>query len=293
MRNFMELIRQQWQLGKFLCVGLDSEISKVRPLVYSVSAPDWPPNGLDEGYLYLFNMRIIDATAEFAAAYKPNRAFYARLGVPGLRALQNTVEYIHDTYPDIPVILDAKEADIENTNLGYAAEAFDLLGADALTVHPYLGGKAIQPFFDYKDKGIIVLCRTSNKGAGELQDLWVSAGGDVPTMPLYLYLAHRANATWNTNGNCAVVVGATYPDELARVRQIVGNMPILIPGIGAQGGDVQATVEAGQDENGEGMIINASRSIIFASNDPRSFVDAAREEAKRLHELINMYRKKV
>lgn len=290
-RNFMDLLRARWAQGKFLCVGLDSEISKVRPLVGSKIPADYPQvDASDEDSVFKFNRAIIDATAEFVGAFKPNRAFYAKLGVPGVMALGRTVDYVHRTHPEVVVIGDVKEADIDNTNKGYAQEAFDLYRFDAVTVHPYLGWEAMTPFLREKDKGVIVLVRTSNKGAGEFQDRLVGKpeGG---TERFYQYVASQVTRCWNTNGNCAVVVGATYPSELQEVRKIVGNMPILIPGIGAQGGDVKATVEAGQDERGEGMIINASRSVIFASNDPNKFVEAAHAEAERLHNLINQYRK--
>ncbi len=191
---------------------------------------------------------------------------------------------IHTVAPDVPVILDAKDMDIGNTNTGYVRMAFEYCQADAITINPYLGMEAAQPFLDQKDKGIIVLCRTSNKGSGEFQDLLIKSD-----MPLYQYVASRVAKYWNKNGNCALVVGATYPNELAQVRRIVGDMPILIPGIGVQGGDVEATVKAGRDSRGQGMIINASRSIIFASNGP-DFAEAARRETLKLHNLINQYR---
>jgi len=175
--------------------------------------------------------------------------------------------------------------------------AFDYLRADAITVNPYLGGEAVQPFLECKDKGIFVLCRTSNKGAGEFQDLLISVSGEFGgeyihtsrQIPIYQYVAHRVATTWNTNGNCGLVVGATRPDELRAVRKIVDDMPILVPGVGAQGGDVEATVKAGVDSNGQGMIINSSRGIIFASSGP-DFAEAARRETMRLRDHINQYR---
>jgi orotidine-5'-phosphate decarboxylase len=196
--------------------------------------------------------------------------------------------------PDVPVILDVKLADIGNTNEGYAREAFDYYKADAMTVHPYLGKEALQPFLDRKDKGIFVLCRTSNPGAGEFQDRFVNLTpaeidewGLMPgtRLPLYQLVAYRVSREWNTNDNCGLVVGATYPEELRQVRGIVGDMPLLIPGIGAQGGDVEATVNAGRDSHGHGMIINSSRSIIFASAGP-NYTEAARQEAQKLHDMI-------
>jgi orotidine-5'-phosphate decarboxylase len=199
--------------------------------------------------------------------------------------LMNTVNYIREVYAHIPVILDAKRADIGSTNLGYAQSAFDYLGVDAITVHPYLGREALAPFLARKEKGIIVLVKTSNSGAGEFQDLPVGPEQE----PLYMVVARHVAQDWNRNGNCAIVVGATYPDELRRARALVGDMPILVPGIGAQGGEVAATVKAGQDSRGWGMIISASRSIIFASQGS-DFAVAARAATEQLRAEINGYR---
>jgi len=199
--------------------------------------------------------------------------------------LSRTVEYIRETYPHIPVILDAKRADIGSTNPGYVQAAFDIIGVDAITVHPYLGKEALAPFLERKEKGIIVLAKTSNPGAAEFQDLLV---GDFRE-PLYLVVARTVARAWNTNGNCAIVVGATYPAELEKVRAVVGDIPILIPGVGAQGGEVEATVRAGRDSRGWGMIINSSRSIIFASKG-NDFAQAARKATERLRAEINRCR---
>lgn len=202
-----------------------------------------------------------------------------------MTALYQTVRYIKNNYPHIPVILDAKRADIGSTNDGYVKATFDLMGADAITVHPYLGKEALKPFLDRKDKGTIVLVRTSNPGAGEFQDLTPGETG----LPLYQVVAKNVASSWNENGNCCVVVGATYPKELAEVREIVGNMPILIPGVGAQGGDVEAVVKSGQDSRGMGMIINSSRGIIFASKN-EDFAQAARKATVKLRDEVNQYR---
>lgn len=287
-RNFMALLRCKWDEGKFVCVGLDSELRKI-PEAAQISDASRLDRGIDpETSIIEFNRGIVDATKDIVCAYKPNIAFYEAYGNEGLSALHETICYINQTAPDVPVILDAKRADIGSTNAGYATAAFDFLNADAITVHPYLGAEALQPFLDCADKGIIVLCRTSNKGAGEFQDKYISI---VPgcNMPLYQYVARQVATSWNKNDNCLLVVGATYPEELAQVRKIVGDMPILIPGIGAQGGDVEKTVLAGKDSNGQGMIINSSRGIIYASNGP-DFANAARAETLRLHKLINQYR---
>lgn len=281
-RNFRKMLEAQWEKGNFVCVGLDSEFSKI---------PESARRSGNErdidiaNTIVAFNRAIVEATKDIVCVYKPNVAFYETHGSDGLNALHRTIVYIHYIAPDVPVILDAKRADIGNTNAGYVKAAFDFLQADAITVHPYLGREALQPFLDQKDKGIIVLCRTSNPGAGEFQDLRVSVDG----WKLYQLIAHYVARDWNKNSNCALVVGATYPEELEGVRQIVGDMPILIPGIGAQGGDVEKTVKAGKDSRGKGIIINSSRGIIFASNGP-DFAEAARRETIKLRDLINQYR---
>lgn len=281
MATFNEMLQAKWNEGKFVCVGLDSYHALI-PECVSRSCPT-----VRESVL-AFNQQIVDATRHLVCAYKPNLAFY--LGnKPGVyQALIETIGYIKTVAPDVPVILDAKDMDIGNTNLGYVRMAFEVCGADAITVNPYLGQEAARPFLDRKDKGIIVLCRTSNPGSGEFQDLNVEIHGGM-FMPLYKAVAKQVSERWNASGNCAIVVGATYPDELAQVRRIVGDMPILIPGIGAQGGDVEATVKAGMDSCGQGMIINSSRGIIFASSGD-DFAEAARRETEKLHNFINQYR---
>ncbi|MBI2031135.1 MAG: orotidine-5'-phosphate decarboxylase [Candidatus Levybacteria bacterium] len=252
-----------------------------------------PPNNPEnENKSKSNNEQIIDATCDLVCAYKPNIAFYEAQGTQGLEALSVTIDYIRDTCPDVPVILDAKRADIGNTNLGYVEAAFDHYGADAVTVHPYLGKEALKPFLDRKDKGIIVLVKTSNPGADEFQDLFVSRFTDVSTTRMYEYVAKRVSKHWNENGNVGVVVGATYPHHLEYVRKIVGDMPILIPGIGAQGGEVEETVKAGMDNRGWGMIINSSRGIIFASKQ-LDFAEAARRETEKLRNHINEIRQAV
>jgi len=278
MRDFRKLLEARWERGNFVCIGLDSELSKIPDAV----------RAYDDGVVNVilrFNRAIVEATKDLACAYKPNVAFYEAHGKGGLVALRRTIVAVHCLAPEVPVILDAKRGDIGSTNVGYAEAAFEFLQADAITVHPYLGAEALQPFLARAEKGVIVLCRTSNPGAGEFQDLSVNSGE-----PLYRFVARRvASDKWNKNGNCALVVGATYPEELHEVRGLVGDMPILIPGIGAQGGDVEKTVSAGKDSRGRGMIINSSRGIIFASSG-RDFAEAARRETEKLHNLINQYR---
>ncbi|MEK7587401.1 MAG: orotidine-5'-phosphate decarboxylase, partial [Patescibacteria group bacterium] len=230
---------------------------------------------------------IIDATHDLVCAYKPNTAFYEARGVEGITELKMTCDYIREKYPDIALILDAKRADIGSTNEGYVKYAFDWLGADAITLHPYLGKEALKPFLDRKDKGCIILCRTSNPGAGEYQDLKLDSGNQA--IELYQRVAKNVANDWNYNGNCGLVVGATYPEELTIVRRIVGEMPILIPGIGAQGGDIEKTVKAGVDSGGKNAIINSSRAVIFAGNGS-NFAQKARETALKLIKEINIYR---
>lgn len=230
--NFADKLKNKWNEDKFVCVGLDQSDFKA-------------------------NQSIIDQTFDLVLAYKPNSAFYEGAGVSGLESLKKTIDYIHQKDPEIPVILDAKRGDIGNTNEEYAKACFDLLGVDAITVHPYLGKEALQPFLNRADKGIFVLVKTSNPGAGEFQDL------EVDGKPLYQVVAEHVK-TWGEN--VGVVVGATYPEELAAVREIVGDMSILIPGVGSQGGDVTQTVKSGLNSNKQGIIINSSRGIIFADN---------------------------
>lgn len=276
------MLQAQWERGNFICVGLDSDYDKL-PLNIKQDCSK-------EVAIFNFNLRITEHTADVACAYKPNLAFYLQKGTQGLMALRSTIGWIHELAPKVPVILDAKNGDIGNTNNGYAEMAFDWLGVDAITVHPYMGKESLKPFLDRKEKGIFILCRTSNPGAGEFQDLLVKEDDHLSRIhpeskkliPLYEYVASQIANEWNENENCAVVVGATYPAELQRVRRIVREMPILIPGIGTQGGNLEKTVAAGKDSRGKGMIINSSSGIIFAK-DPR-------QKILQLHNLINQYR---
>ena len=276
-RNFRDLLEVQWKQGKFLCVGLDSSLKKI---------PEAAQRGGTRETLVAFNRAIIDATRDIVGAYKPNIAFYEAHGDEGWNALRETIQYIHDAAPEVAVILDAKRADIGNTNLAYIESAFDHLRADAITVNPYPGKEALLPFLERKDNGVIVWCRTSNSGAGEFQDLMIGPSTPLgPSKPLYKIVAEHVAQEWNANGNCGLVVGATYPEELREVRAIVGDMPILIPAIGAQNGDLEKTVQAGKDSRGKGMIISVSRAVLFASDGP-DFAKAAGEKAKELHQAI-------
>lgn len=269
-RNFRQLLEAQWDAQRFLTVGLDSDFEKMPEALRTMGVRD---------ALVTFNRAIIDATKTVAGSYKFNTAFYESHGDLGWEALRASISYALEAAPAAPIIFDAKRADIGNTNLGYVASAFTQMRADAITVQPYAGGAALSPFLDQKDKGVIVWCRSSNDGAGEFQDL------DIGGEPLYVRVARNVATQWNRNGNCALVVGATYPEELARVRAAAGDLPILIPGIGAQGGDLEKTVAAGKDSRGRGMMISASRSIIFASRGA-DYAEAAGEAAAALHEAI-------
>ena len=255
--------------NSLVCVGLDSDIDKIPQHLKKFKYP-----------LFKFNKAIIDKTFDLVCSYKPNSAFYEVLGDKGIKELKMTADYLHKKYPWIPIILDAKRADIGNTNNGYAKFAFQYLGVDAITIHPYLGVEAIKPFLEYKDKGIIILCRTSNKGAEEIQNLMIGK------KPLYQIVAEKVVKDWNYNKNCLLVVGATSPKELQEIRQTAKEMIFLVPGVGAQGGDLRAVIKAGLDSRNQGMIISASRSIIFNSVK-KDFAEKAREEAKRMQEEIN------
>lgn len=263
--SFNDRLRQTCDQKKSsLCIGLDVDTSRL-------------PAGLEANRddIVCFCRGIIEATHQLAAAYKPNFAFFESMGTWGLQALEEIRGHIP---PDLIAVADAKRGDIDSTNAHYAKAILDDLGFDALTVHPYLGAEALEPFLSRPQNGLFVLCRTSNPGAGEFQDMR-TAGGD----PLYLTVA-KAVQSWNGNGNCGLVTGATYPEELAQVRQIAPDLPLLIPGIGAQGGDLAATVQAaGTDAP---MLINASRSILYASSKS-DFAEAAARAAQELHAEIN------
>jgi len=280
-RNFRQMLEAKWSGGSFVCVGLDSEFNKI-PQVVQGRAGD---SGTEvQDIVTAFNREIVVATKSVACAYKINPAFYESKGEEGRTTLGQTIRDINELAPDVPVIFDAKQADIGNTSAEYAKAAFDCLGVDAVTVNPYLGAEALRPFLTRAEKGIIVLCRTSNLGAGEFQDLSV-VGGE----PLYRFVARQVAKEWNYNNNCAVVAPATYPAELQAVRDAVGNLPILIPGIGAQGGDLKKVVEVAKDSRGQGMLISLSRAIIFASGGD-DFAVVAASEAKKTNQLINQYR---
>ena len=253
------------EVNSLLCVGLDSDISRLPPAF-----------GREEQPQLAFNRHIIGQTADFAAAFKFNMAFYEANGAAGWRQLALSMEHLRRHHPDILTICDAKRSDIGSTSAAYARAIFERLGFDAVTLNPYLGGDALQPFLDYADKACIILCRTSNRGSGELQGL------SIDGRPLWQTVAERVASDWNARRNCMLVAAATYPDDLAQIRALVGDMTLLVPGVGAQGGDIESVVEAGLNRHGKGLIINASRSIIFAE-------DAA-QAASALRSHINRYR---
>ncbi|HSR93726.1 MAG TPA: orotidine-5'-phosphate decarboxylase [Solirubrobacterales bacterium] len=266
-----ELLAAHFAAGRHLTVGLDTDPARIPESVAPGAAP--AERAVE------FNSRIVEATADLTCAYKPNSAFYEALGEDGFEALAGTIEAIRAKAPGAAAIFDAKRADIGSTNAGYVTAAFDQLGVDAITVHPYLGGEALAPFLERHEKLVFVLARTSNPGAGEFQDL--IAGG----MPLYRHVS-RAVTDWNAAGNCGLVVGATYPEEMRAVRaDIPAEMPILIPGVGAQGGDVAAVVAANREAGSDAFLIAASRSILYASSG-EDFAEAARAAAQTLDAAI-------
>jgi orotidine-5'-phosphate decarboxylase len=273
--KFVAALQERWSSANSLvCVGLDPETAKF-PAKFAG----------DPDAVFAFCRDIVDATAEYACCFKPQIAHFAAQRAED--ALQRLVAHIHANHSGIPVILDAKRGDIGSTAQQYAIEAFDRYGADAVTANPYLGRDSVQPFLDRADKGAVILCRTSNPGAGDFQDLRVSEGRDG--RPLYQHVAECVARDWNGNGNCALVVGATWPGQLREVRAIVGDMPLLIPGVGAQGGDVEAVVKSGRTVDGAGLMISSSRAILYASNSG-DYADAAAAAAKTLRDEINRHR---
>ena len=274
--SFITALKQRWkEADSLVCVGLDPEPEKF-PARFA---------GEDDA-VFGFCRAIVDATAEYACAFKPQIAHFAALAAEG--ALQRLVAHIHASHPGIPVILDSKRGDIGSTAQRYAVEAFDRYAADAVTVNPYLGRDSVQPFLDHADKGVVILCRTSNPGAGDLQDLLVQADNGVGR-PLYQHVAEKIARDWNAHGNCALVVGATWPEQLREVRAIVGDVPFLVPGVGAQGGDVAAVVGNAKTADGTGLIVSSSRAILYASRGD-DFADAAANAARSLRDEINRYR---
>jgi orotidine-5'-phosphate decarboxylase len=264
--SFQEKLNTAWRAANsMVCVGLDPQLDRLPESLRGEAHP-----------FFAFNKAIIDATLPHACAYKPQFAYYAAEN--RLDDLRMTMDYLREAAPGRVTILDAKRGDIGSTADQYAREAFEVYGADAVTVNPYMGGDTLVPFTKFADKGVVVLCKTSNPGSAELQDLELAQGH-----PLFIEVATKAATSWNGNNNLALVVGATYPGELERVRSLTGDMPLLVPGIGAQGGDLEATLRAGLRQDGWGVLINSSRGIIFASSG-EDFAAAAGEAARQLNE---------
>jgi orotidine-5'-phosphate decarboxylase len=269
---FIENLQDAWtRNNSLLCVGLDPDVGRLP--AHLRGKPD---------AIFEFCKGIVDATADVVCAFKPQIAYFA--GASAEAQLEALIDYIHANHPNLPVILDAKRGDIGATAAHYAREAFERYRADAVTVNPYMGFDSVEPFLGYPDRGIIVLCRTSNPGGSDLQNLSISGG-----RKLYQHVAELVAQKWNRNGQAALVVGATFPAELADVRGIVGDLPLLVPGIGAQGGDVQATVMAGKSRSGAGLIISSSRAILYAGQG-EDFAAAARAAALAVRDEINRYR---
>lgn len=316
MGRFYDRLQSHWDAGRFVCVGLD-------PNIEAITLTGFESLYSAEERIFRYLREIVDATSNIVCAYKPNWAFFFQettslddpSGTVRLRALQRIIRYIRESYPDVVLILDAKVGDIGNTNEGYVHFAFDILDCDAITVHPTMGMEAMKPFLDRADRGLIVLTRTSNPGASEFQNLPIPltlAEADAwgfpierltgptimarqpVTMPLYAYVACRVAHDWNYNDNCALVVGATAPEELAEVRYATLSLPILIPGVGAQGGDLTQAVQNGRGLNNQGFVINASRSVLYPKNaegqtiisPPRDIWSAAVEEVQRMNRVI-------
>jgi len=275
MGRFIETLTHSWRSRRsLLCVGLDPDAGRLPPSLRAGRAP-----------LFAFNREIIDATARWACAFKVQIAHYAAVGAE--RQLERTIAYIKRHYAATPVILDAKRGDIGATARMYAREAFERYQADAVTVNPYLGGDALAPFLEYADNGVLVLCRTSNPGSGQFQRL--SSGGRT----LAQHVAARAASEWNGNRNVGLVVGATWPREIGAIRRLAGDLPLLIPGIGAQGGDLEAVLKNGLVAGGAGLIINISRAIIYAGGPDEDFAEAAGRAAQDWCSAINRHRGEV
>ena len=269
--HFMQSLQQAWaDHDSLVCVGLDPEPAKF---------PAHLKGRADA--VFEFCREIVDATADLVCTYKPQIAHFAALRAED--ALERLIAHIYDQHPGVPVILDAKRGDIGSTAQHYVSEAFDRYGADAVTLNPYMGRDSAQAFLDRADKGVILLCRTSNPGGADFQAL--DCGGE----PLYLRVAETIARDWNAHGNCALVTGATWPEELGKVRSVVGEMPLLVPGIGAQGGDVEAVLKHGRSTNGSGLMISSSRAILYAGND-EDFAQAARAATQELRDTINRFR---
>ena len=265
--SFHDRLRQVWRSkNSLVCVGIDPEMAKIPAHLHDEEEP-----------FLAFGICIVDATAPYVCAFKPQAAHFAAVGAED--QLAKLIAYIQCHYPEIPVILDAKRGDVGSTAALYTKEVFERFGADAVTVNPYLGYESISPYLDYTDRGVIVLCRTSNPSSD-----WIQA---VPLNdePLYLSVARKVRE-WDKNNQCMLVTGATFPEELGRVRRVIGDLPLLVPGVGAQGGDVESVLKMGLDDDGYGLCISSSRSIIYAGNGS-DFAEQAALAARNLRDQIN------
>jgi orotidine-5'-phosphate decarboxylase len=263
-----KLERRIQATASLLCIGLDPEIDKLPQRFRNAAHPQFE-----------FNRYVIEQTHQYAAVYKPNTAFYEARGTAGIDDLHRTMEFLRSEHPDIVTICDAKRADIGNTNRGYAHFCFDWLGCDSVTLHPYLGREALAPFLEREDKASIILCRTSNPGAGDIQDLSVAG------RPLWQAIAEKVSQQWNIRGNCMLVVGATYPEEMSTIRKLAPELTFLVPGIGAQGGSVQDVITAGLDARGLGLMLSSSREILFSEN-PAATANATHAEIAAAREAV-------
>ena len=277
--TFIESLNAAWEHNNsLLCVGLDPDPAKFP--AHLKNRPD---------AIFEFCANIVDATADLVCSFKPQIAYFAAQRAED--QLEALIAHIHTKHPGIPVILDAKRGDICSTAEQYAVEIFERYRADAITINPYMGRDSVDPYLAYPDKGVILLCRTSNPGGSDLQ--FLDVGTAEQPEKLYERVARLVASEWNSTGQCALVVGATFPGEIARVREIVGDMPLLVPGIGAQGGDIEATVRAGYTNKGQaagcGLMINSSRAILYAGRG-EDFASAARRVAQETRDTINRYR---
>ncbi len=273
--NFISRLNHAWRSrNSLLCVGLDPDPRRFP--AHLANRPD---------AIFEFCRAIVDVTADLVCCFKPQIAYFSAQRAED--QLERLIAWIHEHHPGVPVILDAKRGDIGSTAELYAVEAFERYGADAVTVNPYLGRDSVEPFLAYRDRGVILLCRTSNPGGSDLQFLDVAGGGGEEK--LYERVARLVSGEWNAQGQCALVVGATFPEEMRRVRQIVGDMPLLVPGIGAQGGDIETTVKAGRSSAGTGLIISSSRAILYAGCGD-DYAAAARRVALETRDEINRWR---
>jgi orotidine-5'-phosphate decarboxylase len=275
MKFLDKLLAASRKNNSLLCVGLDPEPVRFPPQYL------YEPAGQS---VVRFCHDIIEATAPYVCAYKPNLAFFEVLGPRGMDVFQEVIEAIPD---DIPIIVDAKRGDLANTAINYASAILDVYDCDAVTVNPYMGYDSVAPFLAYHDKGIFLLCRTSNPGSRDFQSLNVQSE-DGQVRPLYQVVAQQVQS-WNAADNCCLVVGATYPEELSTIRAMCPTLPILIPGVGAQGGDLEASIAAGVDAHGERAIISVSRAILYAG-DGENYAITAGKEAASLRNRINKCR---